>query len=211
MIQKEELTTKLKNLVSNIMALIRSGEWSINNPDHKNMWEDMVKSAVELHKIVKPKHHRYMIENRGCSPDAPEFYDHIHPVQDLLKFIDDPHANDDPEDVTIGHSFSLVVYSRRWGHEDRYTIVRNEKGWVISNISIGGQCDKAGRPYLFENLDHDSINYPEELPGYFDWLWQQAEEEGLSHEQVQEALNQVGGWITLCERNSPRGIWEGFK
>ena len=193
------------------MTLLRSGEWNVTKPEHTKMWDEMVRSAINLHEIVKPKHHRYMIENRGCSPDDPEFYNHIHPVQDLLKYIDDPHANDDPEDATIGHKFKIDIYSRRWEREDTYTIIRNERGWIVNHISIGGQCDKSGKPYFFENLDHDSINYPEELPGYLDWLWQQAEDEGLSHEQVQDALNQLGTWISLCEKKSPSGIWEGYK
>lgn len=43
-----------------------------------------------------------MLENRGVPVEDIEFYNHIHPVDDLLKFIDDINANDDPEDTTIG-------------------------------------------------------------------------------------------------------------
>lgn len=170
----------------------------------------MVHLAAELYKIVKPKHHRYMIENRGYHPDDPEFYNHIHPIEDLLKFINDPHANDDPEDVTLGDKFQFRVFSRRWGHEDTYEFIRNDKGWIIS-LSSGGQADKLGKPWLFDLLDHDSINYPEELAGYLEWLWIRAEEDGLSHEQVQKALQELADWVSTCERNSPKGIWQGYK
>jgi hypothetical protein len=37
-----------------------------------------------------------MIKNRQSQPDEPHFYMHYHPIEDLLKFLDDPHANDDP-------------------------------------------------------------------------------------------------------------------
>lgn len=55
-----------------------------------------------------------MLENRGVSVEDIEFYNHIHPVDDLLKFIDDVNANDDPEDTTIGKKFTLKIYTRRW-------------------------------------------------------------------------------------------------
>jgi hypothetical protein len=207
----EILQTDLEQLLNKVLELIYSNKWNQSNPDHKKMWDDMVSKAVQLHKIVKPKHHKYMIENRGVSPDDPEFYNHVHPIQDLLKYIKDPHANDDPEDQTIGHEFEMNVYSRRWGHTDRYRIKRTFNGWEVYFISIGGICNKKGQPFLFENLNHDGINYPEELPGYVEWLWYQAKELGLTHDQVQEAINQLTEWVNLCESNSPRGIWEGFK
>lgn len=63
----------------------------------------------------EPKHHKYMLENRVVPVEEIEFYNHIHPVDDLLKFIDDINANDDPEDTTIGKKFTLKIYTRRWG------------------------------------------------------------------------------------------------
>lgn len=210
MSEEKTLETNLRPIVREIKDLISAGQWNIRIPENKVKWDEMVSLAVELHKLVKPKHHRYMIENRGYHPDDPEFYNHIHPIEDLLNYIDNPHANDDPEDSTIGDKFEFKVYSRRWRHHDTYEFIRNEKGWIIS-FESGGQADKSGKPWLFDFLDHDSINYPEELPGYLEWLWAQAEEEGLSHDQVQEAIQQLAEWISLCERESPQGIWKGYK
>ncbi len=206
-----ELIHSLEQIVCDIKALIQNNSWDMNIIEHKNKWDEMVNNAIELHKKINPKHHKYMIENRGCSPDEPEFYNHIHPVEDLIAYAYDPHANDDPEDQTIGDKFEVQIYSRRWGHVDSYTVIRNEKGWTISHFGTGGQSDKTGNPYLFKILNHDSINFPEELPGYMEWLWQRAEEDGLTHEEVQDALNELTTWINLCEQNSPRGIWKGFK
>jgi len=152
-----------------------------------------------------------MIKNRGCNPDDPEFYNHIHPVEDLLAFIADPTANDDPEDQTLDNDFELRIFTRRWGHDDTYSIKRISSGWEIDNIGISGICDKSGSPYLYENLHHDSVNFPESLPEYMEWLWEQAAEKGLTHKEVQEALNQLGEWISICEKNSPKGIWEAYK
>lgn len=205
---KDKLEREITETLAEVKQLLDDNRW---NDSHKVIWNKMVDNAYELHKIVKPKHHKYMIENRGVNPDDREFYDHIHPVEDLLAFIKDPNANDDPEDQTLGHAFELKVYSRRWGHTDTYKVNRITSGWEIGNISISGNCDKSGKPYLYENFRQDSINYPESLPGYMDWLWEQAAEQGLTHEQVQESLNQLNEWINDCEKNSPKGIWEAYK
>jgi len=125
--------------------------------------------------------------------------------------MDNPNANDDPEDITINDEFTLTVYCRRWGHEDTYDIRRTSIGWDVQHISIGGSCDKKGQPFLIEILNHDTINFPEELPGYFEWLWDQAAEAGLSHDEIQRSLDELGRWISVCEKNTPKGIWESFK
>lgn len=212
MTHEQDLRIEVEALLKEVKSLLLSHKWNISEADHKAKWDDMVAKAVKLHQLVKPKHHKYMIENRRYSPDEPGFYNHIHPIEDLIAFMDDPHANDDPEDVTIDHEFTLYVYSRRWRHKDCYRLKRTKTGWELSHISISdAKCDKSGIPYLFENLNHDSINYPEELPGYMSWLWEQAAERGLTHDQVQESLNELGNWISICEENSPKGIWEAYK
>lgn len=210
-IEKEKSINELRNTLKTINKLLDDNKWQNGKPEHEELWKKMVDLANKLHKIVKPKHHKNMIENRGYEPDNPKFYDHIHPVEDLLAFIDDPHANDDLEDKTLNNEFYLNVYTRRWGHDDRYTFKRTENGWFIGNLSISGNCDKTGAPYLFENLRHDSVNYPKSLPGYLEYLWDQAAEEGLTHEEVQESLNMLSNWIKVCEQGSPKGIWKVYK
>jgi len=208
---KNKLKIELEETLSKIKELIANQEWDMRDKSHKSFWEKMVKDANKLNTLVNPTHHKYMIKNRGCKPDSPKFYNHIHPIEDLLAFMDNPKANDDPEDKTIDHEFELKIYTRRWGHDDTYHIKRISSGWIIGNISISGNCDKSGKPFLFENLRHDSINYPEELPEYLEWLWEQAAEQGMGHEQVQDSLNQLGSWIATCEKSSPEGIWEAYK
>ncbi|OQC16694.1 MAG: hypothetical protein BWX73_00604 [Lentisphaerae bacterium ADurb.Bin082] len=44
----------------------------------------------------------------------------------------------------------------------------------MSPLSIDGDYDKRGHPCLFENLNHDSINYPQALGDYMEWLWEQS-------------------------------------
>jgi len=184
--------------------------------DYTELVDIMGSKAHALHMLLKgrglePKHHGYMIENRGMPSDSPEFYEHVHPVEDLLAFLENPHANDDPVDQTIGEEFEFSVYSRRWGHNDVYAVTRTEYGWEVNHLAIGGPCDKGARPFLFENLRHDSIQYPNGLGGWFEWLWDQAESKGLSKEQVQEALHELAAWVSETEHNVPTGdAWRGY-
>lgn len=200
----------LQKTLNQIKKLILSDEWDNENPNHKALWSKMVDGAIELHHLVSPKHHKHMIKNRGVDPDHPKFYDHIHPVEDLLYYIKDPHANDDPEDVTIDKKFSFRVYSRRWGHRDTYYFTRTKEGWYLECMGYKGDCDKYGNPILFTSLNHDSIRYPSVLDSYLYYLWMAANEDGLTEEQVQNALNELADWVSLCEESSPRGVWEGY-
>jgi hypothetical protein len=105
----------------------------------------------------------------------------------------------------------MEVYSRRWGHNDRYTVERTQTGWNIFHVVIGGVCDKRGAPYLFMNLHHDSINHPEALGEYMEWLWDKAQQQTMSDDLVQLALDQIGVWIQKTEKASPGGIFSQFK
>ncbi len=207
----------LRTEIEERMEKIRKAFAELHIDDDVNVWiSDAGERAHQLHMLLKerglePKHHAYMIENRELPPDSPLFYMHFHPIEDLLKFLDDEHANDDPVDQTIGLDFSFRVFSRRWGHDDTYSVKRTEDGWTISNFAIGGSCDKGGRPFLFENLRHDSIQFPARLDGWMEWLWDKASSEGLTQPQVQEALQQLADWVSSTEKSAPSdGIWEGY-
>lgn len=184
--------------------------------DFSGIVEEMGSKAHELHMLLKnkgvePVHHGYMLENRGMSSDNPDFYKHVHPVEDLLAFIEDPQANADPVDQTIGEEFTFNVYSRRWGHHDPYRIIRTSTGWEVHHLGISGPCDKGGRPFLFDNFRQDSIQYPNKIDGWFEWLWDQAECKGLTKEQVQSSLDDLAEWVSQTEQTVPRGdVWRGY-
>ncbi len=175
----------------------------------------MGEMAHQLHLELKqrgnePKHHAYMIENRGLSPDHDEFYMHVHPVEDLLAFIDDPHANDDPVDQTVGDEFSFTVDLRRWGHPDTYKLTRTDMGWDVAQATHRGPCDKTGHPVLYSNFTNDQVYYPSALKRRLEWVWNQAAEHGLTHDNVQDALDQLAHWVKSTTENAPSGdIWEG--
>lgn len=211
-----KLKSKLEDLYKQVWQYIESYQESLSADEANKLYTNMGKTAHELHMSLKegghePKHHKYMIENRECQPDDKCFYEHIHPVQDLLAFIDDVHANDDPEDTTIGQTFIMKVYTRRWGHYDHYKITRTETGWDIEAIVTSYTCDKSAGIGLNKLLAHDSVCYPEKINIFFEWLWDRAAEDGLSKTEVQKAINQLGKWISECEMSAPRnGVFEGL-
>jgi hypothetical protein len=173
--------------------------------DHEQLFEQMAEVAHELHMSLdpSPKHRNYMIENIGMQPEEIGFYHHIHPVEDLLAYLDDTDANNDPEDQTLGATFEMQIYSRRWEHNDRYTLIRNEDGWHVSHMTYSGETGKNALGVLIPSLRHDSIVYPYNLGDVMTDIWNQAAEDGLSQQEVQSMLNDVAEWINATEKSYP--------
>ena len=77
------------------------------------------KLCVKLHMSLKkrdipPIHSKYMIKNRGTlTSESFEFYNHFHPQEDLLKFIQSPTSNriGIKPDVTMGIEFKFKVWT----------------------------------------------------------------------------------------------------
>lgn len=214
-----ELEEKESELQEKIISLMKDennllAEYPMGNEVQK-LIKEIGDYAHQLHMSLKerghkPIHHAYMITNRGLQPDDPQFYTHVHPVEDLLGYIKNSHANDDPEDKTIGQKFKFRIYSRRWGHDDIYNITRTEDGWDVGYL-MSGPCDKGGHPFLFENFNQDSIVHPNNFDGWLEWLWEQAASNGLTKDQVQTALQELADWVSNLEKNAPSGdVWRGY-
>lgn len=217
---KIELNEKEKNLQKAIVERMGKvqkllADYRLDD-DVQKLIEEMGKDAHELHMSLDtnghtPQHHEYMIKNRGFPPEKLEFYMHVHPVEDLLAYIEDENANKDPQDQTIGEMFDFRVYSRRWGHDDIYHFMRTKDGWDVNSPPIGGSCDKGGDPHLFKNLRQDLIHYPIGLNNWLEWLWEQAASKGLSKDEVQIALQELADWISITEKNAPSSkVWENY-
>jgi hypothetical protein len=112
------------------------------------------------------------------------------------------------------NEFNFTIYSERWGHEDSYRIKRTLNGWHISFLSTSpaesGETDKAGRPILYNLLEHDGIAYPDSLSKYLEWLWGYVNNNEISDEEIQNALDKLAKWVTLCERNKPSWFSDGL-
>jgi hypothetical protein len=197
----------LRQVIENNLAIARNHMQGSQSKVQEAI-STMGEAAHKLHMQLepKPKHHAYMIENSGMEPEDPEFYHHIHPVEDLLAYLDDTSANDDLPDETLGEEFEFAVYTRRWGHKDTYRLTRNEKGWHISFNAYDEQADTDGSPVLNETLKHDFVSFPHDINSYFNAIWQRAKNEGLSHSQVQGMLNTVAEWVSDLEENAPKDL-----
>lgn len=202
---------ELKKAIESNLALIKKREVIGEELDLAMVRMSEASHQLHLSLNPEPKHHRKMIENRGMEPTDPNFYHHIHPVEDLLAYLDDIHANDDLEDLTIGLEFELTVYSAKIDGYRDYKMIRTENGWSFCHLACNGECDKDGHPLLFQALRHDSIKYPIGLDLYIGWVWENARNRGISREEVQKAFDQLGEWVSLCEKNAPRSsFWEGM-
>lgn len=215
--EQTALKSQLKELYDKVWRHIESDQELLFCDNALNkLYSDMAHTAHELHVSLeksgyKVKHHKYMLENRGYSPEDERFYEHVHPVQDLLKFTEDVHANDDTEDKTIGDTFTMKVYTRRWGHYDHYLITRTKTGWDIQAVATSYTCRKDASKGVNKLLEHDSVCYPKQINEFFKWLWERAAEDGLSKVEVQKAITQLGKWISECEMSAPRdGVFEGL-
>lgn len=206
--EQEKIKKRIQQLYDEAMGYFKGASFSIPSNRMEEIINELGVLGHTLHMQLnpRPKHHKYMIENSGMTPEDPKFYYHIHPIEDLLKYLEDTHANDDPEDITLNQKFEFKIYTRRWGHHDLYQITRNKDGWFISHLSHNGQGGKNAEPILSYILRHDSVSYPQNLPNIMEDIWIRAEEEGLTKVQVQEMLNKVAGWINLVEENYPKDI-----
>ena len=104
----------------------------------------------------------------------------------------------------------MWINCRRWGHPHALEVKITGTGWWIGFMLIAGKCDPRGHPYLFKNLDHDTINYPADLGGYMEFLWRQAKAKKWTDKQIQPKINAIGRWISKVEGSSPKGIWETY-
>lgn len=198
---------ELRGAIERNLSIVRRWQ-ELGRETVNKAFDEMNKAAHTLHMQLepKPKHHRYMIENRGMQPEHPKFYYHIHPVEDLLAYLDDTSANDDPIDHTLGDEFDFRIYTRRWGHYDNYQLTRNEKGWHVSHLSYNAQGDKSAEDILKLVLGHDSVSFPVNIDSYMYSIWQRAQDEGLDHDQVQGLLNELANWISQTELSAPRNM-----
>jgi hypothetical protein len=115
-------------------------------------------------------------------------------------------------DPTIGAQFQMAIFTWRWGHHDTYRLTRTEMGWTVTFFDMEGACDKGARPVLYDSLRHDSVDYPADLPGWLEHLWDEAKEKRLSARQVQASLNALAKWVSRVECGKPKGSrWSSYK
>lgn len=171
-------------------------------------YEKIEKSMEEILPVLHwghlPIFNKYLLYNREINPEwhIVEFYDHYDCLKAMLDEIRGKGQKMQIDsDATLGKELMFEVYTRRWGHSDRYRVRRTIDGWECSHIAIGGKCEKSGEGGLFNNLNHDSVFFPKEAVKYaMKELWEAADEGKIDLEELQKRLQQVADWISHVEK-----------
>lgn len=76
-----KLKSELEILHNQIWQYIESDQKLLSGDDASRLYDEMARKAHELHMSLKdighePKHHKYMIENRGCNLICTQFSGH---------------------------------------------------------------------------------------------------------------------------------------
>lgn len=204
---KNRIQSKLEEIL-HFLSLSRE-ERQVQSYRHiEQVYDEMGIAAHSLYLSLnpKPKHLKKTVRLRKMTPGDPQFYQHIRPVQELLNYLNNQQANDEPCDQTLGETFYLNVFTRKWGKSDRYTLIRNEEGWLVRHSSQTEQGGRDAEPILSYVLRYDQVSYPRNLSTIMEDIWYRAAEEGLPCEKVQAMLNEVADWITMTEQNYPSHI-----
>ncbi len=174
----------------------------------KQNLKEMLTLAEKIHFDVLPEYSDYLIYNRGVLPEEnlKEFYDHYHSLEYLFEWIE----NEEQEksklrtiggDINLDKNLDFVVFSKRWGHEDSYTVTRTIKGWdcTFFNLYSG---DKTGKAIL-DCMKHDYISYPSTLEYLFEELWEIADREKMTEQELQSEIGKISKWVIETEKNKP--------
>ncbi|MCY3411837.1 MAG: hypothetical protein INQ03_09410 [Candidatus Heimdallarchaeota archaeon] len=170
---------------------------------------DKIKNlAHKLHMMLKnrgiePRHSRHVLENRGLSPDDPEFYYHEHCIEDLIKFVGDQYANQ-PEDLTMDKKFRFEYFTDRWKHDDWFDVTRTQNGWKFKHLrEYFLPIDGTDTTSFYEMFEQDSVSVPRNLHFKFYELWDLCIDEGYTQKHVQKKLDDIGTWISQSELYEP--------
>ena len=172
-------------------------------------YEKLFKKMIEIIPIIHwgrlPIFNKYLLFNREKDPEMEmiEFYAHPDCLNALLNEVKNKGlVLSNKSDETLDREMLFTVYTRRWGHEDRYTIERTVDGWFCRYMSMQGECKKNGEGGLFMNLEHDSVFYPKDGVQYaLEKLWEDADEGEIDFEELKKRVQQIADWISAVEKS----------
>ena len=216
---KEYLTTAEAKYIKVCSSFCEEEEknifWAYSEDRYEKIFNEVKEIIPIIHWGRLPIFNKYLLYNRERDPELEmiEYYNHPDCLKDLLneeknKRIILSNKSDD----TLDKEIPFKVYTRRWGHEDTYSIKRTVNGWYCKYIAIRGECEKNGEGGLFKNLDHDSIFYPKEGVAYaMERLWEEADEGEIDFEELSKKLQQIADWISVVEKSiNAQPEWVGY-
>lgn len=149
-----------------------------------------------------PIFNKYLLFNRRLDPevDTIKFYDNIDCLNALLTEIKkEGIVLSNKSDLSLNKKIKLLIYTRRYSHEDIYVIKRTIDGWIINSDGI---CKKDGTGALFDSLKNDGVFFPEEGVKYaLIKLWEEADEGIIDYETLSIRLQEVANWISSVEKS----------
>lgn len=162
-----------------------------------------------------PIFNKYLLYNREKDPELEmlEYYEHPDCLNALLNDVKGKGIIlSNESDDTLDKEMPFKVYTRRWGHEDRYSIKRTVNGWYCGYIAISGDCKKSGKGGLFNNLDHDYIFYPKDGVAYaMEKLWEEADDGEIDFDELSKRIQQIADWISAVEKSiDAQPEWVGY-
>lgn len=214
----------LKDADARFVAEFGSFHDEYENGGYRNFSHDrynkIEKSVAEILPVLHwghlPVFNKYLLYNREIDPEqnTVEFYGHYDCLSAMLDEIRGKGQKMQIDsDDTLGKKLIFEVYTRRWGHTDRYQMQRTIDGWECSHMATGGKCEKNGDGGLFRSLNHDSVFFSEEAVRYaMEQLWEAADEGEIDFEELQRRLQQVADWISHVEKavGEKQPEWVGY-
>jgi len=181
-----------------------SADFSFDRERLQKIYSDLHPVIHILHWGMLPILSKWLMINSGRLPenDIITFYNHYDMLTALLNEIRGCGKTMETKgDDTLNKEMAFSVYTRRWGHQDVYRVARTIDGWEVRHNAINGKCSKDGVGALMNNLQHDSVFFPEDGVKYaLSNLWDDAENGNLTSEELQKRLQQIADWISSVEK-----------
>lgn len=121
---------------------------SDSSEKYDSFYNTFASSLEDLHWFSIPEFSEQIMINRGMIPEdnISEYYNHYHSLEDLYHVLTGKIVpfNSYKGDINLNKRLSFRVFSRRWGHDDTYSVERRTDGWFVSHLSINGSSKKMG-------------------------------------------------------------------
>ncbi|HGL4262237.1 hypothetical protein [Burkholderia dolosa] len=104
--------------------------------------------------------------------------------------------------------YLFKYYTKRWGHSETLRIRKTDSGWHVQHLSINGDSDKTGHPFLYGNFHQDYVKYPTGLGGFLEFIWDELDSGNIDEDRAQQLFDELGEWVANCEMSQP--VWRGW-
>jgi len=102
----------------------------------------------------------------------------------------------------------LTYWTNRWGSTTTLGLEKTKEGWIFHAMAHSGQTDSFGMPHLIGNFHQDYVAFPDGVGNFLHFIHTQITNGAIDEDRAQEMLNQLGDWISECERSTPK--WSGW-